>query len=95
MEDASRTRTLASLFRTKNVHKCAFSRLRFPHGRIYTRPSSGCLLGVSAAALRGARILTKSAADPFSNKPFVSFYITKRVGGGITDFNAIRTVKYV
>jgi HK97 family phage major capsid protein len=33
--------------------------------------------------------------DPYSNKPFVSFYTTKRVGGGVKDFNAIKLAKMV
>ena len=37
----------------------------------------------------GARILR----DPFTNKPFVMFYSTKRVGGGVLDPNAIRILK--
>ncbi|WP_226663717.1 phage major capsid protein [Alteriqipengyuania lutimaris] len=31
--------------------------------------------------------------DPFTNKPFVHFYATKRVGGGLLDPNAIRLLK--
>lgn len=31
--------------------------------------------------------------DPFSAKPHVLFYATKRVGGGVTDFRAIRLLK--
>jgi HK97 family phage major capsid protein len=37
----------------------------------------------------GVRILR----DPFTNKPFVHFYTTKRVGGGITNFEAIKFLK--
>ncbi len=32
--------------------------------------------------------------DPFSAKPNVLFYATKRVGGDITDFNAIKLLKF-
>ncbi|MBO6757313.1 MAG: phage major capsid protein [Roseibium sp.] len=32
--------------------------------------------------------------DPYSAKPYVLFYATKRVGGGIADFNAIRLLKF-
>lgn len=32
--------------------------------------------------------------DPFSNKPFVHFYATKRVGGAIIDSNAIKLMKF-
>ena len=37
----------------------------------------------------GVRILR----DPYSNKPFVMFYSTKRVGGGVLDPRAIRVLK--
>lgn len=37
----------------------------------------------------GVRILR----DPFSSKPFVLFYATKRTGGGVTDFDAIKLMK--
>ncbi|MEP1206721.1 MAG: phage major capsid protein [Rhizobiaceae bacterium] len=32
--------------------------------------------------------------DPFTQKPYVLFYTTKRVGGGIQDFDAIKLVKF-
>ena len=32
--------------------------------------------------------------DPFSAKPNVLFYATKRVGGDVTDFNAIKLLKF-
>lgn len=38
----------------------------------------------------GVRILR----DPYSAKPYVMFYTTKRVGGGIQDFDAIKTLKF-
>lgn len=38
----------------------------------------------------GVRVLR----DPFSAKPFVLFYTTKRVGGGVQDFNAIKLMKF-
>jgi HK97 family phage major capsid protein len=31
--------------------------------------------------------------DPFSAKPYVLFYTTKRVGGGVQDFNAIKLLR--
>lgn len=37
----------------------------------------------------GTRILR----DPYTNKPYVMFYTTKRVGGGLLDPNAIRLLK--
>jgi HK97 family phage major capsid protein len=38
----------------------------------------------------GVRILR----DPYLSKPYVMFYTTKRVGGGIQDFDAIKTLKF-
>lgn len=32
--------------------------------------------------------------DPFSAKPFVLFYCTQRVGGGVSDFDAIKLIKF-
>lgn len=32
--------------------------------------------------------------DPYSAKPFVLFYTTKRVGGGVQDFHAIKLLKF-
>lgn len=37
----------------------------------------------------GIRVLR----DPFTNKPFVHFYTTKRVGGGIQNFEAVKAMK--
>ena len=35
----------------------------------------------------------RTLRDPYTNKPFVNFYSTKRVGGGVLDPNAIRVMK--
>jgi HK97 family phage major capsid protein len=32
--------------------------------------------------------------DPYSAKPYVLFYTTKRVGGGVQDFDAIKLMKF-
>ena len=32
--------------------------------------------------------------DPYTAKPFVMFYVTKRVGGGVQDFDAIKLLKF-
>ena len=32
--------------------------------------------------------------DPYTAKPYVLFYTTKRVGGGVQDFDAIKLVKF-
>lgn len=39
------------------------------------------------------RIGTQILRDPFSSKPYVLFYVTKRVGGGVQDFDAIKLLK--
>ena len=39
---------------------------------------------------RGIRILR----DPYSAKPYVLFYTTKRVGGGVQDFDALKLLKF-
>jgi HK97 family phage major capsid protein len=39
---------------------------------------------------RGVSVLR----DPFSAKPYVLFYTTKRVGGGIADYDAIKLLKF-
>ncbi len=39
---------------------------------------------------QGVRILR----DPFTAKPYVLFYTTKRVGGGVQDFDAIKLLKF-
>lgn len=39
------------------------------------------------------RVGIRMLRDPFSNKPFVLFYTTKRVGGGVQNFEAIKLLK--
>jgi len=38
----------------------------------------------------GVRVLR----DPYSQKPYVLFYTTKRVGGGMQDFDALKLIKF-
>jgi len=38
----------------------------------------------------GIRVLR----DPYSSKPYILFYTTKRVGGGVQDFDAIKLLKF-
>ncbi|MGT2486757.1 phage major capsid protein [Methylobacterium oryzae CBMB20] len=38
----------------------------------------------------GMRVLR----EPYSAKPYVLFYTTKRVGGGVQDFDAIKLLKF-
>lgn len=39
------------------------------------------------------RFGTRVLRDPFTNKPYVHFYTTKRVGGGVQNFEAIKLLK--
>ncbi len=47
---------------------------------------------------RGYRIVDRAGVsvlrDPYSAKPYILFYTTKRVGGGVQDFDAIKLVKF-
>ena len=40
------------------------------------------------------RVGTRVLRDPFSAKPFVLFYTTKRVGGGVQNFDAIKVMQF-
>ncbi|HUN11745.1 MAG TPA: phage major capsid protein, partial [Rhabdaerophilum sp.] len=40
------------------------------------------------------RIGIRALRDPYSAKPYVLFYTTKRVGGGVQDFEAIKLLKF-
>ena len=46
--------------------------------------------GYQVVDRQGIRILR----DPFSAKPFVQFYTTKRVGGDVTNFDSIKLLKF-
>lgn len=39
------------------------------------------------------RIGIRMLRDPYSSKPYVEFYTTKRVGGGIRNFEAVKAIK--
>ena len=39
------------------------------------------------------RLGTRVLRDPFTNKPFVMFFVTKRVGGGVSDPRANRLLR--
>ncbi|WP_377299729.1 phage major capsid protein [Rhizobium sp. SGZ-381] len=45
--------------------------------------------GYMVADRTGVRVLR----DPYTNKPKIGFYTTKRVGGGVTNFEAIKLLK--
>ena len=50
----------------------------------------GCGRGYLVVDRIGVRVLR----DPYSAKPYVLFYTTKRVGGGVQDFDAIKLLKF-
>lgn len=39
------------------------------------------------------RVSTRILRDPYSNKPFVNFYATRRIGGQVLDSDAIKLIK--
>jgi len=47
-----------------------------------------------AGYLIAERAETQILRDPFTNKPFVHFYATKRVGGAVTNSEAIKLMKF-
>jgi len=46
--------------------------------------------GYTVVDRTGVRVLR----DPYSAKPYVLFYVTKRVGGGVQDFAAIKLLTF-
>ncbi len=40
------------------------------------------------------RLAARVLRDPYTNKPYVNFYTTKRVGGGVVNFEAIKTLRF-
>ncbi len=40
------------------------------------------------------RIGIRTMRNPFSTKPYVIFCTTKRVGGGVQDFDAIKLLRF-
>lgn len=49
------------------------------------------LLGYQIVDRIGIRVLR----DPYTNKPFVQFYTTARVGGDVINFDAIKFIKFI
>jgi HK97 family phage major capsid protein len=39
------------------------------------------------------RIGTRVLRDPYTNKPYIHFYVTRRVGGAVQDFDAFKVLK--
>jgi len=47
-----------------------------------------------AGYLIAERTETNILRDPYSNKPYVHFYATKRLGGAVTNSEAIKVMKF-
>ena len=67
----------------------------------YSSPSAGANATVAAFGdfKRGYLIVdrmgTRVLRDPYTSKPDVLFYCTKRVGGGVQNFEALKLLKYL
>jgi HK97 family phage major capsid protein len=60
-------------------------------------PATGSL-SIAVGDMRSAyqivdRVGIRTLRDPFSAKPFVEFYSTKRVGGAVINFEALQLIK--
>ncbi|SON54881.1 phage major capsid protein, HK97 family [Hartmannibacter diazotrophicus] len=76
------------------------SLLSFPVAEVEDMPDIGAnMMAIAFGDFRrgylvvdrtGVRVLR----DPYSAKPYVLFYTTKRVGGGVQDFDAIKLLKF-
>jgi HK97 family phage major capsid protein len=57
-------------------------------------------LSIAVGDLRAAyqivdRVGIRTLRDPYSNKPYVQFYTTKRVGGDVINFEALKIIKFI
>lgn len=57
-------------------------------------------LSIAVGDLRAAyqivdRVGIRTLRDPYSNKPYVQFYTTKRVGGDVVNFEALKIIKFI
>ena len=76
------------------------SLLGYPVTEIEEMPDIGAdALAVAFGDFRRGYLIVDRAGlsvlrDPYSAKPYVLFYTTKRVGGGVQDFDAIKVLKF-
>jgi HK97 family phage major capsid protein len=61
-------------------------------------PATGTL-SIAVGDMREAyqivdRIGIRTLRDPYSNKPYVEFYTTKRVGGDVVNFEALKLIDF-
>jgi HK97 family phage major capsid protein len=88
------------LWQTKLAEGLATTLLGFPVAECEDMPDIAA--GAPAIAFgdfkRGYLVVDRQGAqilrDPYSAKPYVLFYATKRVGGGVLDFNALRLLTF-
>ncbi|MEH6663394.1 MAG: phage major capsid protein [Brevundimonas sp.] len=78
----------------------ASSLLGYPVTEIEEMPDIGAdALAVAFGDFRRGYLIVDRAGlsvlrDPYSAKPYVLFYTTRRVGGGVQDFDAIKVLKF-
>ena len=74
--------------------------LGYPVSRMEDMPALGSdSLSMAFGDFRAAyqivdRVGIRVLRDPFTAKPFVKFYTTKRTGGGVVNFEAIKLMKF-
>ena len=74
--------------------------LGYPVSRMEDMPAMGAdSLSIAFGDFRAAyqivdRVGIRVLRDPFTAKPFVKFYTTKRTGGGVVNFEAIKLMKF-
>ena len=74
--------------------------MSFPVSEVEDMPDIGAnSLSVAFGDFRRGYLVVDRAGirvlrDPYSAKPYVLFYTTKRVGGGVQDFEAIKLLKF-
>lgn len=83
------------------MRKGSFPGLMHVHSSCWWKPTPNIAADAKAIAFgnfkRGYtivdRIGTRILRDPYTNKPFVGFYTTKRTGGMLVDSQAIKLMK--
>ena len=79
---------------------CTATLMGFPVAEAEAMPNMGAnSLSLAFGDFRRGYLVVDRAGlrvlrDPYSAKPYVLFYTTKRVGGGVQDFDAIKLLKF-
>ena len=74
---------------------CGAFTMRLKSSLIFFTSGAGVFAGATfkAGYVINDRMGSRVLRDPYTAKPYVLFYTTKRVGGGVLDPNAIRLLK--